>query len=555
MARTTYAEISHRLTDPTAKTEAAYSMDDLMAYSDFARIKDESFEADKIATFEHNCWVLDGSMSLVPANPTYLAWGVWSDSLADANGDFAANPQLEATFANVHTSAGITFTFVGDSHPRQVVISWYYGTTLLAAQTYTVDAMSYFAKRVVENYNKVSIQFIGTSVPHRRIKIAEIDYGQIKTWSRDALISAAILEEINLTSSEISVNTLSFSVHDGDDDFNMLNPSGVYAALQKKQVLTAREYVNGSLVKMGKFYLDTWKNPSAAIADFEAYDAMGLFDTITYKTSSMWSGVAAGTVFAGIFAAAGWTEYSIETGIASELVSGYIPVVTVREALHQLCFALRCSCMPNREGVIEIRRLPSSSAAKAIEKSQKFGSQSITQNSLVNSVAVTAYAFTAAASSSQLYSTTLAAGSYEIIFSQPATGLTISGGTITASGINYARITVPAAGTVTISGYAYEASEAVYTYEASGLTDNTRSQATVDGIYLVSGNKAVALAQFLYEDYRRRIVQSFSLALEDEKVGDNANVDTMLGTRKSGVITKLDINLTGGFIADCEVRG
>lgn len=555
MARTTYAEISHRLTDATAKTEAVYFMSDLLEYSDFAQIKDESFEADKIATFEHNCWILDGSMSLVPANPTYLAWGVWSDSLADANGDFATDPKLEATFASVHTSAGVTFTFVGDSHPRQIAISWYFNATLLAAQTYTVDAMSYFAKRLVEGYNKVSMRFIGMSVPYRRVKIAEVDFGQIKIWSREALISANILEEINLTSSEISVNTLSFSVHDEDEDFNMLNPSGVYAALAKKQVLTVKEYLNGSPIKMGKFYLDTWKNPSVAVADFEAYDAMGLFDTITYKTSSMWSNAAAGTVFANIFASAGWTEYSIETAVASELVSGYIPVVTVREALHQLCLALRCSCMPNREGMIEIKRLPSSATARTIEKAQKFGSQSITQNSLVNSVAVTAYAFTAAASASQLYSATLAAGSYEIIFSQPATGLTISGGTITASGINYAKITVPAAGTVTISGYAYEASEAVYTFEAFGLTEAKRSQATVDSIYLVSSNNALALAQFLYDDYQRRIVQSFSLALAGEKVGDNADVDTMLGARKSGVITKLDIDLAGGFIADCEVRG
>ena len=556
MTRSTYAEIEQRITDESAKTESEYSMSDLLSYSDFDEIKDDDSTTNDITTLEHNNWVLDGTATLIPGDPTTLNFGVWSNSLSNENtGEFETDPKLEVTFANVHTSTGITFAFTGDSYPKKVTITWYYGVTQLAQQIFTIDAMSYFADLTVENFNKVTMEFSGTSIPCRRIKIAEIDYGQVETWSNDALISADILEEVDPTSGEISINTFDFSVYDAAEEFNMLNPDGIYVALKKKQLLIPRGYLNGTLIPMGKYYLDTWKNTSAVVAKFTAVDIMGVFDTITYKTSLMWSGVAAGTIFAAIFATAGWTDYTIEDDIASELVYGYIPVVTVREALHQLCFALRAACIPNRSGIVEVKRLPSSAAANTIEKSQKMGSQTITQNTLVNSVAVTAYSFASAASTTQLYSVTLAIETHEITFNAPATGLTVTGGTITASGINYAIISVTTAGTVTITGYAYASSTSTYVYEDSTLTDSTRSQATVDSIYLVSDANAAALAQYLYENYQRRIVQKFKLAIEDEKVGDNVDVDTMLNARKTGMITKLDIDLTGGIIADCEVRG
>lgn len=548
------------LTDTTAKAESSYSMTDKLECSVFNDIKNDKYsvESGTRTTLEDNFWLLDGSPELIPDNTAEITWGLWSKRMTDEKGDFEAAPLLNVTFENVHTSAGITITFAGDTFPKELAVTWYCGSAVLASGTYTVDAMQYCAGLTVDGYNAIGIEFIGTAIPYRRIKIAEIDYGEIKVWGKSALISANVLEEINLTSSEITVNTLDFSVHDENGDFNMLNPTGVYLALQKKQLLNVTQYINGEPMPMGKYYLDTWENASSVEAAFTAYDAIGLFDGITYKTSPMWSGTAAGTVFADIFASAGWTSYTIEDAVATEAVYGYIPIVTVREALHQLCFALRAACIPNRDGVVEIKRLPSGEAATAIEKSQKHGSQTIKQNTLVNSVAVTAYSFAAEGSSTELYSETLSGGTYEITFSTPATGVTVSGASINSSGVNFVNITVPSAlgpVKVTVTGYQYAMSTAVYTHEASGLTDTTRSQATADSIYLVSASNAGALAKYLYEDYQRRIVQCFGITLADERAGDNVDVDTMLGARKTGVITKLDIDLTGGFLADCEVRG
>lgn len=555
MSRQTYAEITHRLTDETAKDEAVYSLPDKLSYSEYSQIKNDDYSSDNIPTYEKNSFILDGSMPLIPADTSLLKWGLWSDTLTDSDGDFIVSPVLTATFSRVHTSSGITITFGGDTHAKQVITTWYYDTTVLSTQTNTINGFTYFVDNTVENFNKVTIEFVGTKIPYRRIKINEIDYGETKIWGKNDLIIANILEEGDLTSSEITINTLGFSVHDKTQEFNMLNPEGVYTALRKKQLLKVTEYANGVPVPMGKYYLDTWDNTSSVVANFTAYDAIGLFNAIPYKTSPMWDGVIADTVFAHIFAVAGWTDYTIEDNIKSELVYGYIPIGTVRTALHHICFVLRCSCIPNRNGTVEVKRLSLAEIANPIDKSQIMGKPNIKQNALVNSVAVTTYKFTAGALTTQLYSATLTPGTYEITFSQPAKDVTISGGTILQTGLLYAKITVSATGTVTLSGKIYNYQTNVYVHEDINVTDATRSQATAERVYLVSDANAAILAQFLYEDHQRRIIQSFKLALDDEKVGDNVDVDTMLGARKTGIITKLDINLTGGFLADCEVRG
>lgn len=559
MARTTYAEIRHKLVDVTAKPEAVYTLSSKLAKTSYAQIQDDVYrvDADSRETLELNLWPLDSSKLIEPDNPATISWGLWTDAVTNADGLFPVAPVLTATFASVHTSTGLTFAFAGDTWPRQLTITWYFGATLLAQQTYTPTGLTYSAARLVENYNKVTISFAGTQLPYRRLKITEIDFGSIVTWGKTApkLISAKVLEEVDTVSNELTVDTLDFTVHDEESDFNMLNPGGVYVALQQKQELEVTEYLDDAPIKMGKFYLDTWENKSPTVADFSACSIMGVFDKMDYKTSQLWAGTAASTVFADIFAAAGFTKYTIDPVVGAELVRGCMPIVSVREALQILCFSLRAACITARDGTVQILRLPTGATPQLIEKSQKLGEPKVAQRAVVNSVLVTSHTFTAAATAQELYKDTLAVGTYEVTFGTQATGLTITGATIVSSGVNYAKITVATAGAVTITGKALTDNKRTHLYESPGLSTATRSQVKVEDIPLISTANADGVAQFLHADYQRRIIQKFKIQVVDEAVGDNLDVDTMLGARKDGVITRMDINLTGGFLADCEVRG
>jgi len=553
MART-HVEVLQRVADADAKAEASISMSNVLSYSDYDKLRDDEYSSDDIPTCELNNFLLDGNTDI----PDYLStanFGVWSNSLTDENGDFITNPVLTLTTSGSYSTAGFTVTFWGDTWPKQTVTTWYNGTTVLGTSTDTCTGFTHFIDNAVNGFNKITIEFVGTDTPYRRIKICEIDYGEIFSWTDNDIVSANVLEEVNLTSEELTINTLDLTIHDASASFNMLNPSGVYEYLQQKQQFRVQGYVDGSIIPMGFYYLDTWENSSAVIAKFSAYSIIGVMDTVTYQTSSMWSSATVSTIVASIMAVAGVTRYSIDSGIASQTLSGYIPICTCREALHYVCFAARASCISKRDGSIKIIRLPSSETEIKIEKSQKMGDQSIKQNTLVNSVAVTAYAFTQSTDESDLYSEdSLDAGTYNITFDNPSVISGISRGTLLSSGINFAKVQLTSSGSLKIYGYEYNSSTTIYTVEASGLTDSKRSQATIDSIYLISKSNAQSVAQFIYDDYQRRIVQDFEIAVTSEKIGDNVDVDTMLNYRKSGTITSLDMDLTGGFLAKCEVR-
>ena len=49
------------------------------------------------------------------------------------------------------------------------------------------------------------------------------------TFTGDNLISANLLEQVNLLSDELSINTLDFVVYSDDDKFNILNPCKIFS--------------------------------------------------------------------------------------------------------------------------------------------------------------------------------------------------------------------------------------------------------------------------------------------------------------------------------------
>lgn len=547
---TTFCEIVQNLTDGTIKAAATYTATGQYTSSVMADLKDDDDRADVIATFENNGFALNGSAIVGYSG---AKWGAWSNQVSDENGALSTPLIITGTFAALQSSTGISISFMDGFEAGEVTATWYNGTTVIDTVTETIASRVYFIDNSVSNFNKIILSFASTKNANTRIKLCEIDYGQVLVWSKNNLLNANALEEVDLAGAELTIGTLDFTVYDENQGFNMLNPLGIYAYLQQKQVLNVRESVGGVMRKMGKYYLDTWENTSATIAKFAAVDIFGLFDSVEYVTSSMWVGTAASTVFANIFAAASFTAYTVDSTIAAKLVYGYIPIVTVKEALHQLCIALNAACYVDRLGVVTIKELPTSVTANEITASQIMGKPTLKQSSLTNSVAVTAYSFTLATSAT-IYTESLAIGAYAVRFDNPCTTLSITGATITASGINYANITVATAGTVTITGRKYQPQTKTYTYEESGLTAATRSQAKVDKVYLISSNNAASVAQFIYTDYQRRITQSFRFVIEDERIGDNIDAYTILGANKTGTITKLDIDLTGGFIANAEAR-
>ncbi len=57
------------------------------------------------------------------------------------------------------------------------------------------------------------------------------------------------------------------------------------------------------------------------------------------------------------------------------------------------------------------------------------------------------------------------------------------------------------------------------------------------------------------EHYAQRYEQNFSMVAGDEKLADRLIIQSFGGEMVRGVLTKLEFDLTGGFLADAKVIG
>ena len=544
--RTTYAEIKFGLLDTTASKDGTTVSNGQQYFVELIDLQDEVKTITPIQTCEKNQTLLDGTYELIKSRDDQ-DYGFWSSEISDAEGNFAINPILTRQFNDYHTTAGLTLSFAGDSLPKSIIITYYQNETILRAFTHEITAYTYYATDIVENYNKITFEFTGTQIPYRYIKMSEILWGIVKVWSKDSIVSASILEELNLTSDEVSINELEFEIYDKDNAFDILNPKGIYTTLQQRQQLTVTEYINDIPVEMGAYYLSEWESTVNKIASFKATDILGVLDNITYKQKTIWNNTSATDIFSDIFAQCNYKDYMISEEVANLTLNGYVPMVSIRETLHQVCFALRCSINAERDGKIHIKRI-TKGEVNAISKGSKANTKLI-QEQLVNSVLVNAYNF-ALGSSVQLYSGSLSVGKYEISVEASGTK-TCTGGTIVEQGLNYVIVNVATAGTVTINGAKYV--ESVTKYVKTAEIYNNLQQVEVSGVYCISNLNGQQVADYLYQDYQRRITQEFTLILEDEKIGDTVDVE-IENAIKQGIITKLETNLTNGYISECKVR-
>lgn len=185
------------------------------------------------------------------------------------------------------------------------------------------------------------------------------------------------------------------------------------------------------------------------------------------------------------------------------------------------------------------------------------GARRVTLRPQVTGVEVTAHDIIEGTGSLELLNQALAAGTHVITFQQPVHTLTVTGATITVSGANYAVINVATAGTVTLSGLVYVASDRTYSKylpAAPGRKDNIIK--VEDATLVTSGNGETVLRS-IFDYYQQRYEQNMKLFAPSEysAVGATVDVETLYSNRLFGVIEKMTTNLTGGMIAQTQVVG
>lgn len=517
----------------------------------------------KYGTLESRQWLMDGSFSFFPEVPEAYFWGLWSAVQSGESGAFTDPPVLDIQFSQAHSSSGLTLHFYAPTGDwaSKLKIQWYGADGgLLASALFTPDAVDFYCAKKVDRYCRIRLTFLETNHPGRYLKLAGLDYGVYLHFAGDEIVKAHVLEECDPLSAEISINTLGLTLYNKEGRFSILNPEGYFDVLQHKQKLTVWEDVrpearstSSTSYCMGTFYLSDWENSGDTLADFTAVDAVGLLDGAPYDGGvyDTTAGALAADILDGY-------SYTLDEELAAERVQGYLAAGTRREALQQLAFAIGAVVDCSRSDLIRISPAPArASGMIAYDRKFQDGSK-VTLNPLITAVAVTAHRYQAEDAASELYKDTLESGTYQVTFSAPAVAdsLTVTGATLAGRGVNRCTLTVAKAGEVCVTGRKYVDSTIVLRRAAANLPPNAQdNELTVTDATLVSPDRATAVANRVLDYYAQRYEQTFRMIAGDEKLADRLIVQSFGREMVRGVLTKLEFDLTGGFVADAKVVG
>lgn len=561
----TNTRVEFGLYDVTARGDSAPSCTTAKPFCNLGRdlLLESVPSQNKYGTLESEQWLMDGSFSFFPEVPEQYFWGLWSTTQSDKIGVFADPPVLDITFTQDHSSSGLTLHFYSPTEDwaSRIKIQWFsQDGGLISTALFYPDSVDYYCAKKVENYRRIRIHFLETNHPGRYLKLAGIDYGVYLHFSGHEIVEAHVLEECDPLSSEISINTLNVSLYNKEGRFSILNPEGYFDVLQHKQKFTVWEDVKqdarstGSVSYcMGTFYLSDWSNSGDTLADFSAVDAIGLldgapFDGGIYNTTAAELAEAILTGY----------SYTLDESLAAERVQGYIAAGTRREALQQLAFAIGAVVDCSRGELIRIAPAPSKASGMITYDRKLQDGSKVTLNPLITAVAVTAHRYLPGEPTEELYRDTLDPGIYRVTFNAPAVvdSLTVTGAELTESGVNLCTLTVAKAGEVCVTGRKYTDSTVVLRRTAANLPPNAQdNELTVTDATLVGPGRAEAVAVRVLEHYAQRYEQNFSMVAGDEKLADRLIIQSFGGEMVRGVLTKLEFDLTGGFLADAKVIG
>lgn len=506
-------------------------------------------------------WPLDGSRAPIPDNAPSLAWGWWSAEQCGDDCAFAIPPKLTAAFVNsegaatLHSSVGITLVFAGVL-PKQVNIRWFSASGIVLANgTFYPDAEMFFCEKPVENYTKVEITVPSMQWPRCFLRVSHVVFGALSSMGGDEVLSATLTEEVSPVGDTLPIDKLAVSFYTANGDFALLNPQGRYQFFQYRQRLTAFQTINGIERKRGDYFLRQAEATVDAVTKLDCVNIIGLLDSEQYsggyyEDELVYDLVAALLEPLGI-------AFEIAPEIALKKLSGWLPAGSVRTALQHLVFAAGAVLFTAGGG--SIRLLAEAPALpQAIAPARKVVGHKVTLDELITGVSVTSYTYKKETATSELWRGELDVGEHDIFFTSPAEAKSASGAALlsVADTLNRCHVRVDTAGEVTISGYAYKATEREHTASISSLPVGTREKIkSFSGVTILTPEAAEAKAAALCDYYQRRYVDEGVILPGAEFSGAQAEIQSLSGKSISGQIERLVTDLTGGGLQTVKIVG
>lgn len=381
------------LTDVNIARDSTPSSANNSTFADISKINEKHNSYSQFMTLEHNICILDGSLDVFDESKLNLSY--FSNTLS--NNDCSTSDKITIDFSENHSIAGVGFDFGTDSFPGKITLTFLYKNKILDANNFYPDNQKYTEKYGCEGFNKIEIEMSTTKFPRMFTRLQSIEYGFKYSWQGENIISCLVSEEVNPVSSKVPINTCSVTIYDKSNEFNILNPKGVYKYLQTKQKFNIYSVIDDIQKQMGVYFLDTWDGNKPYEITFNLISPLGILDRTTYFEGGIigWNkqSMTAYDCLLNILNDAGLTintDYTISNDLKSTTVLGLLPICSHKEAIQNVAFTANACIDDTRDGIIKIHK-QNQDIRYTLEPNILFDNVNINKNEIVTGLDITLY--------------------------------------------------------------------------------------------------------------------------------------------------------------------
>jgi hypothetical protein len=368
-SRATHAQVRFEILDTTAFKDNTITINDEEVFSKYTQLTNKiRVPSLKIGTFEKDYFKLDGTFCLPPVSTNNLELGYWSENLCDENRVFNNPEQIIFTFSKEHSSIGLTIYFdvLNNECAEQFNIYFYDINNQLFKTINVVDNNNsiYECIEQLDNYGKIMIDIVKWCKPYRRVKIVEVDFGIIRTYTDKNLIRMSLVQQLDIISGTLPSDEMKFTVDNSSSLFNILNPQGYTKYIQKGQeafLLLGVELDEDTEiyedVNVGKYFITTQQSDEGTLTTtFTARDIFELLSNDEIENSTV-NEMTLYDFAVQIFNSCGIESYTISDSLKLINTKCLYQKMTYRSLIQLIAIAGMCVIFSNNNGGIVLEQL------------------------------------------------------------------------------------------------------------------------------------------------------------------------------------------------------
>lgn len=318
----------------------------------------------KLITWEQGRTKLDGTFTF--ASDTSSDWGHvgWvSDAIGDQDGVFSVPQVITYLFGQTHTSAGVTVTFdtINNEYATDFTIQAFdQNNNVILTETVTDNELTqYLLLTTILDFQKIEVTINEWSVGHRRARVAEIDCGALLVYDNDKLIRFSTTEEMDLTSASLTIPEFEFVVDNTTKEFDIFNPSGIYAALEQRQRIVPElglELTNRvEWIPLGVFLLSEWRSDAGSMtATFRGRNKLDLLDSVFVEQVTAVPGYNLKQCIEDILDVANVGGYEVDPALSAISTTGIMERRLAREALQLAAIAGCATIRVSKDNILKV---------------------------------------------------------------------------------------------------------------------------------------------------------------------------------------------------------